>query len=807
MPTDTPAVFDLSPSGYIRHWLVAGPKETPYAGPPGKEHVLRKEALDYTQVVPPSSAALNAPGPFGGTWRFHDPGRNEYVEFSTFYPKLTVLEYYAFTEVVVPATGNRKARFWVAGAADLWVNDEHVVRLNVTRYRNPDCQSVVLPLKEGVNRLCVRLQCLGVRDTRVLFGLSLEKPDGAVVRMRGAERIAQISRWIDRVRPQPDGQGLQSPEPAPLPARVIPVRGTAIEWPAASSTLGFAGQRPPALSVEAEVDGAVLRRDLEIPSNRFAVRSKAPTGDRRQVQLDYIARAGIDGQPPASWNAVVLPLLARRLLGRRAEQDAAALRQALETVDSRRDCADFVLAGLLRLESLRLCSPEESAEIRRAALAFRYWTDEPGSDAMCFTSENHTLLFHGCQLLAGRLYPQEIFSNTGRRGEEQAAIALQRVRKWLDKIEARGFEEFNSSNYIPITIAAMLNVVDFSGDAELSARMAAQVDRIFGDLARHAFAGGIITPQGRVYRNVLYAEESGTQALLAYATDAMDLNQDIRMAERSGDWAAFLASSPTYRPPADLAEKIRQPVSLTYRHADVQIVLEKTPAYVLTSLAVPAVPRDGEHPDNDLRPGGAGYQQHLWQATLGKDCHVFVNHPGGFFDGTKSRPGYWYGNGLLPRVRQKGNWLQAIHVIADGTKTKPPITPDVWQWGSASTARPYDLYPIAFTHAHWPADSFDRQEKRGNWIFGQKGSGLIGLWCSETLTPHDDVLTGRELRANGYSSAWLVICGDLEKEKSLEAFMLSCESRRPAFDRSAFTLSMAGEEKTRWWERSEPMPE
>ena len=72
---------------------------------------------------------------------------------------------------------------------------------------------------------------------------------------------------------------------------------------------------------------------------------------------------------------------------------------------------------------------------------------------------------------------------------------------------------------------------------------------------------------------------------------------------------------------------------------------------------------------------------------------------------------------------------------------------------------------------------------------------------------HDDVLTGRELRANGYASAWLVICGDLQEEGSLESFMMSCESRQPVFDRSNFTLSMNGEEKTRWWERPEPMPE
>jgi len=800
-----PAFFELSPSGYLRHWLVAGPKETPYAGPPGPDHVLRKESLDHTQAIPPSSAGLNEPAPFGRTWRFHDPGRNEFVEFSAFYQQLTVVDYYALTEVIVSTAGERPARFWAAGAADLWLNDEHLARLNVTRYRNPDSQRVVLPLKQGVNRLCVRLQCLGVRDTRILFGLSLDTLDDVKVRMAGAQRIAQMSRWIDHVRPRRSGDAVESSEPAPFAAQVIPLGKTPLAWPTGSSAVAFAAGRPPALSVEAEVDGTLLRRDLEIPSNR--PQAMELKGTRRETLLDHVANAGLDGEPPAHWNAVALPLLARRLLGRSTALDAAAFASAIAAVDSRGDCADFVLAALLRMELLHLSLPNESAEIRRAALAFRYWPDEPGNDAMCFTSENHSLLFHGCQLLASRLYPREIFTNSKRTSEQQAAIALPRIVHWLEKVEARGFEEFNSSTYMPITVAAMLNVVDFSGDQKLSARMAAQIDRILRDLAQHAFGGGVISPQGRVYRNVLYPEDSGTQILLSCATDATELNLGPSLQERAGDWAVFPASSPRYRPPTDLAEKITQPVARTYRHADVQIVLEKTPAYILTSLAVPAEPRPGEHPDNDLRPGGAGYQQHLWQATLGRDCHVFVNHPGGFFDGTKSRPGYWYGNGILPRVRQKGNWLQAIHVIADGTKTRPPITPSVWEWGSPSTVRPYDLYPIAFAHAHWPADSFDRQERRGNWIFGRKGRGLIGLWCSQPLVPHDDVLTGRELRANGHASAWLVICGDLEKERSLESFMTACESRQPMFDRSDYTLSMTGEEKTRWWQRPEPMPE
>lgn len=799
--SEAPAVFAPSSRGYLRHWLVAGPHETPYAGEPAADHVLRGAAVDPQVPQPPATAVLGGEGPFGAPWKFHYPGNNDFVEFSTFYRRITNVEYYAFTEIAAPADGEWPARFWSAGVSDLWLNGAHVTRLAVTRYRNPDLRDVTLPLRKGVNRLCVRLRCTGIRDSRILFGLALPDPRGVTVRMPGAGAPAVAAAWLDAVRGD-DNHGLAADGPAPEGVSVTLSGEAAKDWPPGEAKLAFADPRPSSVLVAVRAAGETeFHREFEFPANRPVARP--PEGDRRKAQLAFIAKAGLDGEPPVAWNAAALPVIARRLLGQTTPNDARDFATAVASVDAREDCADFALAALLRLEWLGLATPAESAEIERAALGFRYWPDEPGNDAMCFTSENHTLLFHGCQLLAGRRYTGKRFGNSGRDGAEQARIALPRIREWVEKIEARGFEEFNSGTYMPITIAAMLNVVDFGGDKELSTRMAAQVDRIYRDLARHSFGGGIISPQGRVYRDVLFPDEAGTQPLLALATPAADARLSGR---RAGAWMVFPASSPAWRPPAELAALIREPVSTVYRHADVQIALEKTADYILTSLAVPAVPRDGEHPENDLRPGGAGYQQHLWQATLGRDCHIFVNHPGGTFDGTKSRPGYWYGNGVLPRVRQRGNVLQAIHVIPDGTWTQPAITPDVWQWGGTATVRPFDTHPVAFTHAHWPADAFDREVRRGRWVFGQKGGGLAGLWCSEPLAPHNDVLTGRELRAGAYASAWLVVCGSLATEGSLEKFMDACEARAPAFDRGAFTMTVKGEPDLRWWERPEPMP-
>src|SRR5699024_4555938 len=51
-------------------------------------------------------------------------------------------------------------------------------------------------------------------------------------------------------------------------------------------------------------------------------------------------------------------------------------------------------------------------------------------------------------------------------------------------------------------------------------------------------------------------------------------------------------------------------------------------------------------------PGIYGYQQHMWYAGLDPEAVLFVNHPGASSENTKSRPGYWDGNGVMPALKQ-----------------------------------------------------------------------------------------------------------------------------------------------------------
>ena len=802
--SNPPGLFTLHPLGYIQHWLVAGPHLTRYEGPPRSEDILRREALDSGLVDPPSSADLNGVGPFGEPWRMYDPGENFFVEFSAFHSRLVVLDSYAFTEIESTRDLTVRARLWVAGDADLWVNDSHLTRFNVGRYMFPHSQEVNLSLRRGVNRLCVRLQVFGVRDTRTLFGLRLEEAEGKglVVRVPGCAQLVDPVKWLKGI--QSEGRdAIVSRNPAPVKASVVVPGGSPLSWPAGSSRLLLGAARPVRLSVEIAAGCQTLRRSLEIPANRNTLAMQIPD-DLRTARLNFIAHTMTSGNGVLSGREAHLPLLARRLLDRNSEIESSALVSVLGVIDRREDCADFALATLLRFVALDLASADESAKIQRTALAFRYWDDEPGNDAMCFWSENHSLLFHGCQMLAGRLYPDCVFNNSNRLGSVQATLGATRCRDWLARIEPRGLEEFNSGTYLPITIGALLNVVDFSADAELSQRASTLIDRLYEGLAIHAFAGVVVSPQGRVYRNVLYPGESGTQALLSDAApearpDFLNFSLEFPPDSLSGNWIVYPASSPNYRPPAHLEGLMTDSISKRYRQAEVEIVLHKTSDFLLTSLAIPASTAGvGETKPSPFQPGRAGYQQHLWQATLGPDCHVFVNHPGGSFEESLSRPGYWYGNGVFPRLCQREGVLGAIYNIPDGSEVAKNPMPLDNPWPPGAWANPFEKHPIPFSHVHWPSDAFDREETHEHWLFGQKNGGCIALWCSTPLETHNEMMTGREFRAWAYRSAWVAICGGIAESGTFESFIASCIAREPEFDCGALTLRMKGAEPIFW---------
>lgn len=73
----------------------------------------------------------------------------------------------------------------------------------------------------------------------------------------------------------------------------------------------------------------------------------------------------------------------------------------------------------------------------------------------------------------------------------------------------------------------------------------------------------------------------------------------------------------------------------------------------------------------DYRKGAPGYQQHIWQATLGNKALVYTNHPGG--KNLRWSPNYWAGNEILPRAAQSKNVVICIYNTPANQKNDFPM--------------------------------------------------------------------------------------------------------------------------------------
>ena len=79
--------------------------------------------------------------------------------------------------------------------------------------------------------------------------------------------------------------------------------------------------------------------------------------------------------------------------------------KALDRMDTRLDCADFVIPAIIRMlyehrGTDRL--PEEMAKrMEKSLIGFKYWLDEPGEVHACYFTENHQVLFYSAEYLAG----------------------------------------------------------------------------------------------------------------------------------------------------------------------------------------------------------------------------------------------------------------------------------------------------------------------------------------------------------------------------------------------------------------------
>ncbi len=217
--------------------------------------------------------------------------------------------------------------------------------------------------------------------------------------------------------------------------------------------------------------------------------------------------------------------LARLAAG--AQPNEAAFAKVLtDRIDARLDCADFVMQGVIRLlyqfggqtegrrpasgenhlqspvpglPSAPAFSPKLLQQAKETTLNFKYWPDEPGTDSMCTWTENHQILFATAAYLAGQLYPDQVFTNSGRTGREMMAIHRPRIDRWLRMRFKSGFSEWLSNVYYVEDWPPLLNLVDFAANKDLKERARMILDLTLFDFALNSFRGVFGSTHGRSY--------------------------------------------------------------------------------------------------------------------------------------------------------------------------------------------------------------------------------------------------------------------------------------------------------------------
>jgi hypothetical protein len=221
-------------------------------------------------------------------------------------------------------------------------------------------------------------------------------------------------------------------------------------------------------------------------------------------------------------------------------------------IDNYLDTADFDLLYLINLwygYADELGAPLRD-RIESELLDFKYWYTDPSPvgviDERWYWSENHRIIFHALEYLAGQAFPNEVFTVTGMTGTEHRDRAAAFIDEWLTEKADLGFSEWHSDVYYQKDVTPLLTLVEFADDPVLAERAAMILDLVLFDLATHTRDGNNGATHGRSYmKDKSIAPDQDVFGVVKILFD--DTGEPYRSRGDAG--ASLLARSSEYRLP------------------------------------------------------------------------------------------------------------------------------------------------------------------------------------------------------------------------------------------------------------------
>ena len=764
--------------GYVHNWLVAGPQAIPvldlerYQGDDWKLQIAR-HYYDAKSGVnqPPIENEPFESGEAKLTWDYFRCDDDHFVDRTAFYHTCHYLQSWAFSRVVSPSEQDVSCVLTTNGPADVWVNGAHVHRQEHFHHQIPHGVSFQAKLIQGHNEILVRFEEVAARECPYAMALQIVgAPKEAFVfiptlhegiaRRQVVEKAIEaayldrdVFAWDDEITVHWPADLATSAEltvrlqklPAWIYSEGRPTVSAKFNLP-----LSAPYQRPEGRydiflipSLREYYEGNLrLERKIALTSRKNKY-SQTPYGT-------YDERRGEALTDAAQRETNVFSEIAKMALGYWANVKNDVILQTIDGINQRKDCSDFYLVGLLGMMRRYGDLPQFPEALKQpfeaCVLNFKYWADEPGADSMWFWSENHQILFHTCEILAGQLYPDRIFTNVGQTGQWHREKGERMALSWLQKRGAGGFSEWDSNCYFEEDLLALTHLADLAESQSVYDLASVIMDKMFLTMALNSYKGVFGSTHGRTYtphiKGARGESTAGVSRLMwgmgafndkILATVSLACMSNYEFPRLIGDIAADLPPSGEMWNRERHAGKLEEWCDRANGEWQVNKVTYKTPNYMLCSA-------------QDYHPGESGVQQHIWQATLGPDAVVFVTHPPLLSEENSHRPGFWHGNVVLPRVSQWKDVLIAVHKIPEN------------DW-------------LGFTHAYFPAWAFDEYLLRDGWAFARKGDGYLAITAArglEFIQRGDNAF--RELRSYGRENIWVCHMGRAALDGNFNSF-------------------------------------
>lgn len=752
--------------GRVNEWLKKG--FSIHENPCRKEFIekRRQQLPEYLDISKVSLGATVEVFGKRNKLRTYFPFGNIGYDESQFYFCPTYLRTYCY--VLLKADFAEEATFEIetCGGVTIWNNDQFVTDFIPFTRNMVKHEETKIQLNAGINKLIICLDDLAERDTDYYFRLKYKGEQQLEMQLPvpdsiDQEHVYRYEKILDKIYFEKESY-ISEPITLAVPGQLLrdeSLKMTVVngEWvkqmmhedgeiPSScyqlkadtrSITLFEADEMLPSyyyFDFELSEGEVSLKRRLgnEVAWKKFMVKGSEDIHERKQQLLDTIIRYSTDNAYKAA------ACFERGCCLDRAEK---MILKAIDGVNLRQDCSDFHFTSILTAywRHFDKMSDEVKSAIKNAALNYRYWIDEPGDDVMWFFSENHALLFHICQYLAGRLFPDDVFTNSGKTGKEISEHGKKLLEEWFEGFFQEFITEWNSNAYIPVDVHGLATLFNLTEEEDALHQMSKKaLDMVSYNLAVNSHKGAVMTSFGRTYEKEMKGNyNAGTTALLY-------LLYNVGYLVRNGMGIVALASS-DYEAPQEYRKYIAldEGEHLIFentqgfeKHADLYMYKNNQ---VQLSTAI------------RFKPFHNGYQEHILQATIDETAQMFINHPGETHPYGSGRPNFWAGNSVLPLGVQYENLAILVFDIPESNR-------------------------IDYTHAYIPLSEFNQYKGQNDTVVAEKDGAYIGVKAMNGLVLQNSGPTAyKEFISVGRKNVWIVKVGTYKDSEDIEAVLKEME--------------------------------